>query len=255
MRTEYFSMKRFSLLLQRQKMLNLKTWLIAMISVAGFNMFIAFLTQMTSAVLDVGMKPFENFGIVAFVIMGLVFGSLAFSEMGTYAKSLQYVTLPASRFEKFFTAWLVTSVLYIIFAVVTLFATSLVMTLISMGLYDGSFIVFNPFTVSFGKAVIAFFIAHSFFFLGAVWFRKAAFFKTLLSLFVINIILNVWMTILFFLVINPFKLFAKMGQVVYNFDGMVVSEQLISWVVLGYFSILGMFMLFIAWVRFKEREV
>lgn len=255
MKTSCFSMNRFSLLLLRQKMLHLKTWLIAMISVAGFNMFIAFLTQMSSSVPDVWITPFTNFGTIAFVIMGLVFASLSFSEMGTYSRSLQFVTLPASRFEKFFTAWLVSSVFYIIFAIVTLFATSLVMALISMGLYEGSFLVFNPMTPEFGKAVIAFFIAHSFFFLGAVWFRKAAFFKTLLALFVINIIMNVWMTILFFLIINPFRLFTKMGQVVYKFEGMIFSEHLISTVVFGYFGLLAAFMLLIAWVRFKEREV
>jgi len=255
MNTEHFSLKRFTQLLLRQRMLNMKTWLIAMISVAGFILFVAFLVQMTSPVPDVWMKTFEILGIISFVVMGLVFGSLAFSEMGTYSRSLQFVTLPASRFEKFFSAWLVTSVFYIIFAVAILFVTSLLMTLVSMGLYEGSFIVFNPFTEQFGNALLAFFIAHSFFFLGAVWFRKGAFFKTLLTLFVVNVITNVWMAILFFIIINPFKLLTGAGGAVFNFDGSIVSEQLLSWSVMGFFSVLALFMLLTAWVRFKEREV
>ena len=113
MKTQFFNMERFGLVLQRQAALHYKMWITAIVSVAGSIMFIAFLNMLVTQN-NSWISIFNNFGVIAFFITGLVFASLSFSEMGTYSKSLQFITLPATQCEKFFAAWLISSVFYFI---------------------------------------------------------------------------------------------------------------------------------------------
>jgi len=252
MKTETFNTNRFILLLRRQQMLMAKSWIIALSAMIGAIIFIAFLNLIT-AQNDAWLNVFDKFGVFAFVVMGLVIASTAFSEMGTYARSLQYITLPASRFEKFFAAWLSTSVIYIITATIALIIGSIIMAVLSVIIFDGNFILFNPITIRYAEAVLAFFVAHTAFFLGAVWFRKVVFFKTLLTMFVINVINNIWIGIWVMLIINPFKL--ALGSDSYMQETTIFSEPYLKYYVIGYFVLISVFFLYVAWLRFKEREV
>lgn len=110
MKTEIFNFDRFKILLNRQLTLNLKPWLISIGSLGGILIFISWLVMISGNLHSV-MTVYQTTGIMAFFITGLVFTSMSFKEMGNYTKSLQFVILPASRFEKFFSAWLFSSVI------------------------------------------------------------------------------------------------------------------------------------------------
>jgi len=254
MKTDLFNSSRFGLLLKRQIILNYKTWLTALISVGGAIIFIAFLNLVFSQD-NSWISIFDSLGVVAFFITGLVFASLSFSEMGTYSKSLQYITLPASMFEKFTASWLLTSMGYVIFSTFTLLVSSAFMGFISLVAFKGEFLMFNPFTSQYGNAILAYFIAHTIFFLGAVWFKKAAFFKTLLTMFVINIITNTWFFAWVMIVINPFKMALEMNNTYIPFQSFTGIESVIQFWVITFSILISVILLITAWIRFKEREV
>lgn len=247
-------MSRFGLLIRRQYMLHSNSWIIALISVAGSIIFIAFMSLLFSRN-DGWLSVFNSFGVIAFFITGLVFSSLSFSEMGTYTRSLQYVTLPASRLEKFFAAWLISSVFYFIAATIMLMVSSAFVGMLSALIFKGNFLMFQPFTIHFGETALAYFIAHSIFFLGATWFRKAAFFKTLLTMFVLNIISQVWWFIWIVIIINPFRLMTNKDNLYLPFEQFSRMEPMIKNTIIGSFVTLAVIFLITAWVRFKEREV
>jgi len=254
MKTEIFNIERFGLLLRRQITLNIKSWLIALISVAGFIMFIAFL-RMISTLNDGWITLFNNLGVIAFFITGIVFTSLSFSEMGTYSKSLQYITLPASRFEKYITAWILSFVFFILLSVIFLVASSAIMGVVSVLTIKGNFLVFNPFTKTNAEILLAYFVGHSMYFLGAAWFRKAAFFKTLLTQFVVQIILNIWIYLWVFIIINPFKMFVNSSNTFINFTSFGGNETMYKQLMIGFFIVMSVVFIITSWVRFKEREV
>lgn len=252
MRTEVFNTNRFLLLLKRQQVILFRTWLIALLAVTGAVMFVAFLNLIGSQGQS-WLGSFNKFGVFAFFVTGLVFASMAFQEMGSYAKSLQYITLPATMFEKFFNAWLITSVIFVLIATLALVVASAIIALIGVLIFKADFIVFNPFTQAYLKVLLGFFIVHAAFFLGAVWFKKAAFFKTLLSLFVVNVILNIWLGIWTMLIINPFKIMADTDT---YFSSMhFTSNGQLEHIITAFIIVLALFLLFVSWVRFKEREV
>jgi hypothetical protein len=254
MKTEIFNVERFGLLLRRQITLNMKSWLIALISVAGFIIFISFLNLITT-LNDSWIGIFNSLGVVAFFITGIVFTSLSFSEMGTYSKSLQYITLPASRFEKFITAWILSFVFYLLLATVFLVFSSAIMGIISVLMFKGNFLVFNPFTIKNAEILLVYFVGHSMYFLGAAWFKKAAFFKTLLTQFVVQIILNIWIYIWVFIIINPFKMIVNSSNTFINFASFGGNETMLKNLMIGFFIALSVVFMITAWVRFKEREV
>ncbi len=254
MKTEIFNMSRFGLLIRRQSLLHSNSWIIALVSVAGSIIFIAFMSLIFSRN-DSWISSFNSFGVIAFFITGLVFASLSFSEMGTYTRSLQYVTLPASRFEKFFAAWLISSVFYFIAATIMLMFSSAFVGLLSVLIFKGNFLMFQPFTMKFAETALAYFIAHSIFFLGAAWFRKAAFFKTLLTIFILNIITQVWWFIWIVIIINPFRMIMNKDIMFLPPEHFITLEPMIKNTLIGTFVMLAVIFLITSWVRFKEREV
>jgi hypothetical protein len=254
MKTEIFNINRFGLLFRRQFLLHSNSWIIALISVAGSIIFFAFMSLLMGRN-DGWLSVFNVFGVIAFFVTGLVFASLSFSEMGTYTRSLQFVTLPASRLEKFLAAWLMTSVFYFVAATIMLVVSSAFVGMLSVLIFKGNFMMFQPFTLKYGETALAYFIAHSIFFLGATWFRKAAFFKTLLTMFVVNIITQVWWFLWIVIIINPFRLVANKDNLYLPFDQFSIMEPMIKNTLIGSFVTLAVIFLITAWIRFKEREV
>ncbi len=254
MNRELFNQDRFGLLFRRQVNLYMKSWIIALIAISGSLIFISLLL-MTASSGQVWFETFKTLGVIAFFITGLIFTSNSFSEMGTYSRSLQYITLPATHFEKFAVGWFMSSVIYILFSVVALVFASAFAGLLSLLLFKGEFVVFNPFVTKGAEVILAYFIAHSAFFLGAAWFRRAAFFKTLLVMIIFNTTINILFVIMAFVIFKPFEMLSDAQSFYMPFDAFTKLEPIVRNSVFVYFSLLAIVFTITAWVRFKEREV
>ncbi len=254
MKTEIFSFKRFALLLNRQKVLMAKTWLIAMISVISF----VFLVALLQLIFTQGYNWYNtlfSYGFFSFFVMGCVFASMAFSEMGTYAKSFQYICLPASPLEKFLSAWFISFVVFIIAAILLLTVASLILALISVMLFSQEFVFFNLLAQNYSaNLLLLFFGYHSIYFLGAVWFKKAAFFKTLLTSIVWGFIIIISFVFLFIIIVKPFSLLADPNVHVSDSLFANIGEDMRFFNSSIPLIMQSVFLLFIAWIRFNERE-
>lgn len=137
-------------------------------------------------------------------IVGSIAASTAFREYSHKDKNLQALMLPISSVERFIEKWLIFTPAFIIASMVFTFITSGAASLLNLIVFKQSVGLFNPFTAEAWKLIPIFLVVQSIFYLGSAWFRKAAFFKVLLSLFCLNTIFSILATILAFLLVRPY---------------------------------------------------
>lgn len=194
-----FSVSRFQLVLKRFLALNQRTWLIGFLCVAGFLLAVAVLPTMSElmSVQRPGFIAIRGFTLSLYTLGGLILTSMLFNEIHSPTKAFQFLTLPSTTSEKLFAAWFTGSVIYTVVSMVSIVVLSLLVEVIkgvNLGIWT-PFNIFNPFTADVISTILSFFFYQSIFLLGAVYFKKNNFIKTLLvmivviltALFVLNI--------------------------------------------------------------------
>lgn len=196
-----FHAPRFGAYFKKHIVDNYRLYLMSVIVLCGL-----ILTVMLFAVFTSGNKKFTDgnpFYLVLLFITGLIFTGFSFNQFGDKPRGVDYLLLPASHFEKFLTAWLTTTVGFMIvyhlaFAVSVLIASGL-LTLRTdiVDSFDWSHIFKKEFIVAFET----WFLAHAVIMLGAVYFNKFSIIKTLFILILFIVLmgsLNMLMTNLLF---------------------------------------------------------
>jgi hypothetical protein len=111
---------------------------------------------------------------------GFVLIRNVFLDLHNPNKGYRYLTLPASAFEKFFSRWFVTGILYALsFTLVTVFVYFLNKLVLmvdgSTSYFLDSFDIASP---AVWHAILTYLVLHSVVFLGCIYFKKQALFKT-----------------------------------------------------------------------------
>ena len=191
-KTKQFSWKRFACILKIDAAEQRKGIIIAVSIILGIH----FIIYLTSAFTGPSEEIHTIFFANALFIAGLIATSLVFRDF--YAKDRAYFSLllPASNFEKYLSKFLITTLGYVLGGIVVYFVYSMLAMGIAYALFGGSYGVFNPFSGTLWKMIGAYIVAHSIFFFGAVYFKKAAYLKTLLSLIVFAILLTIFVSLL-----------------------------------------------------------
>ncbi|MDZ7721198.1 MAG: hypothetical protein U5K72_20415 [Balneolaceae bacterium] len=198
-----FSISRFQLVLKRYVALNQRTWLIGFLCIAGFLLAIAVLPTISTmfSVDRPGFIAIRGLTLSLYTLGGLILTSMIFNEVHSPTKAFQFLTLPSTTSEKLFAAWFAGSVVYTVVSMVAIVALSLLIETIK-GVNTGHwtpFNLFNPFSADVLSMVLRFFFYQSIFLLGAVYFKKNTFIKTLLVIIVFVLgtifILNIGMLI------------------------------------------------------------
>lgn len=250
---DIFDFKRFLLFLQRYLVLNSKSILLALAAISGTLIITSVLTSIGGN--GIRQSSFENTSYFSLFLMGLVFASMCFSELHRPEKSIQFLTLPASRFEKVLAAWLSTTVIFIVTAMAFFYVAYFIASGLAFVLTNSSFVAINLFNDGFWKTVGAYWIVHSVFFLGAVYFRGYNFVKTVLSVFVIQFVLGLLMAIFGFIVFKD----VIFGSCLSNFKWDQNQSEFFTDIALPALKITGsvilpIFLLIVSYIRFNERE-
>lgn len=187
----HFSMDRFRWVLKRTVVLNQRTWITGFLSVAGFLLVIAILPFISNifTVARPGFAAVREAAIFFYILGGLVLTSMIFNEIHTPTKAFHFLTLPATSWEKLTAAWFTGTVIYTITTMASIFVLSVVIETVK-GINTGvwsSFFVFNPFTSEIFGTVLLYFFYQSIFLLGAVYFQKNNFLKTLLVIIAVSL--------------------------------------------------------------------
>jgi hypothetical protein len=243
-----FSIPRVLQLCLRFFVYNRRSWLIGFGAATGFILAIWLLPLILAS--DPGHQySFEHLqgtAMLLYVLGGLFLTSNLFGELHTPSSSYQFLTLPATTFEKLFAAWLISSLLYTIIVMTGLIGLSFIVESVS-AIHTGtgiSYTLFNPFSDDALNSIGNYFVFHSFFMLGAVYFRKNNFLKTFLSLILLFFLLiSISTTALLIMgdsveAVVEIKLFDNMSGI-----------QILFW------TVLTLFILFLSYIRLRNKQV
>jgi hypothetical protein len=183
-------------------------------------------------------------------LCGLVFTSKIFAELNNRQKAYAYLTLPVSTAEKLVGSWLLSSPAFTIL----FFIISLILYLIACLTGSSMNVYTQIFDLYVWKSIATFLVAQSIFFLGAIYFRKNNFMKTLFALFLL----------LFFIMMIPGLYSGFMFRIVWGQKGESgittvfdndLMESLSKVISFAFWALLGPFMLLISYYKLKERRV
>lgn len=246
-----FDINRFKLLLLRQIRFNTQTLLIGFGAVVGFLLVITLIKVMFGSPFVVDNK---FFGLVMpfFFAGGYVFTSTIFSELRSSNQGYLFLTLPASTFEKLVVSWLITSLLYVLASIFIMFIMNVI-----LNVFSGHAVpLFNLFQSSMLKSYAVYIVTQPVFLLGAIYFRRVNFLKTMLSLFAIAVIISIYSSVAArIIVIHKFSSFqafdGDMPDNLRNFFENIFAPtiKIIFW------YCLAPFFLVVSYFRLKEREV
>lgn len=250
-----FSYERVLLVSKRFFILNQKNWLIGITGIAG----LLFSFWLLPVILASGNSTQSGFGsslerIAMFLYFagGLALTSHIFHEVHSPNTSYQFLTLPATNFEKFSAAWFVSAIGYTIAAMTAIVLLSFsveIVASINTGNWS-QFSLFNPFRADILESVSNYIMFQSIFLLGAIYFRKNNFLKTLL----------VYIILVFGLLL--------LAGIIFLITGITMQENLSVHMhfegFTGFFSVLWqfiigilftLFILFLAYLQLKNKQV
>jgi hypothetical protein len=248
-----FSFSRLYLLMRRQVFSNGKSLLIAFGGVSGFLLVISLLVAHFNAPALGGLK---NLYLTIMFIGGYIFTSNIYSDLHQMQRSYNYLTLPVSVSERLFSNWLISAILFPLISVLAMALIILLSNLVTKFTIDMAPIQ-GIFSSSTFTAVKVYIITQSIFLLGATYFRKNNFLKTLLAVFLLGLVINLYTGFLGWGLFNGFKTSAIMfdnQQMPASFENLFMKQiPDASRFVFNYLML--PFFLLTTWFSIKERQV
>lgn len=197
------------------------------------------------------------------IVWGSINASLMFIEMYDKKYNEAWLLLPASALEKTLSRYLRGSVFFILHLLVFVTVAALVLEGFNMSVFGRTNGLFNPLDPQVWDIIGIFMVIQPIFFLGGAWFRRARWFKTVISVFLIALILSVVAGIAFLILFSGY--FDGSGwtlpqnitlgdsglneHVAMLFDGTVIFLKVLC------FGIMPPFCWYVAWLRVRETQV
>ena len=257
--TNIISHRRLLYLLKRDILSNITTTLIIFGAVTAVIYLISALTAYNRA--PSGQLYFTLFTNLLFM-GGLIVTSMVFREMHRKETAQNYLLLPASNFEKFFSRLLISTVGFAALTLVSLAIISYLSEGINTLIFNRHNQIFNPFTKEIWLLMAHYFVAQSIFFLGAVYFRKYNFIKTINIIFLLGITVSILGTLFTRIIyFDIFEGFFRLKDISFSvqWNRLAIQPENITLLVniakVMYWLIPAPLLWTIAYFRIKEAEV
>ncbi len=194
------NIKRLYLFVRRQVLSNSGSWLIAFGGIAGVLLVISLLVAHFQPQNLSGMTGLY-FSVL--FVGGYVFTAGIFNELHNPQKSYQFLTLPVSATERLLGGWLLTGIVFPVFGVLAMSLIVLLANLVMNFTLDVTPFqsVFSPQSFTALKVYV---VTQSVFLLGAAYFRKNNFLKTILALFIISVVVQIVVATTAWALFSPF---------------------------------------------------
>ncbi len=249
-----FSIRRLYLLIRRYVLSNTSGLFIAFGGLAGTLMVISLLVAYFNPANLPGLIPFY---LSIMFIGGYIFTSNIFSELDYPRRAHHYLTLPVSVTERLGSAWIVTGILYPLLAFLSIGLIVFVANLIMNFAFD-----LQPFQGVFSQtglnAIRTYLVTQSVFLLGAAYFRKNNFLKTLLAMFVVGMVLAVITGLFGWMLLSPYvpggEFSIGPGNLSAGMESLFMNTiPATARILFNYLAV--PFFLAVTWFTLKEREV
>ena len=244
-----FNTSRFMQLIKRDAIIYRRPILIAMACIPVIAIMIFYIQELTeeSAFSHQFFLPWFN---IFLFVGGVAFTSIVMWEFRTDAGRTQYLTLPASNFEKWLSRYLYSLIIYPLYIIIIFHI---------IGSYGDVYGDGRSLRTFMFVSLKLFLVIHAFMFLAAIWFNNysapKAFFYGLAVFFIVVIIISIFFRLIFFdafdgflmmnqeIKIEPNEAFQTEVENVY----MPIIDKLFWW---G----LPIFLWFVSYFKMKEKE-
>jgi hypothetical protein len=194
---QFFNFKRFQLLVAKHWADNKKRYILSVLAFIG--LLISWFSFTLLTIQDFPMaRPIQQITFFfSLFAVGTFYASQYFRDLGSRAKGINFLLVPASAFEKLLCSLLYTVVLFFVVFTLAYYLVDIVMVNIANGIYGSQSnaskaSVVNMFKVNLLRFnsdsslnfLLMFFSVQSAFLLGSVYFEKYSFIKTIISGFV-----------------------------------------------------------------------
>ncbi|MEA1911642.1 MAG: hypothetical protein U9N32_08215 [Spirochaetota bacterium] len=239
--TNIISPRRLISLLKRDILSNINTTLITLGAVTA-------LIYLISAITAYNRAPYTQLYFTLFTnllfVGGFIVTSMIFKEMHRKETAQNYLLIPASNFEKFFSRLLISTIGFALITLIGITAISYLSEGVNTLIFKRHNDFFNPFSKIVWTLMAHYLVAQSIFFLGAVYFRKYHFIKTINIIFLIQlsitIIAALFVRIVYFDLFDGFfsigdtSLFIKWEALPLNagsFTNLIKTLKILYWLV------------------------
>ncbi|MCF7914497.1 MAG: hypothetical protein K9L66_04960 [Spirochaetaceae bacterium] len=260
---ERFSLKRMELLMRRDITTGYKNVLIIIAALAAVLItfdVLSFTIFQGSA--EIG-HHLSTFSTILF-IGGFIATSGIFKEVHKRESAQAYLMLPASPLEKTVSRILISNLGWILLTLLWYSAYSYLSAGVTELIAGQHHYLFNPFQTQFWLIVANYLVVQSIFLVGAIYFRKAQLFKTLLTLFAAGVLFSIFMAVLVRIVFAPYfsgmfiidnaKLIGPMFEdMPFRFQDKIKVLMIIRNVF--YWGLLAPVAWLITYIRFREVQV
>jgi hypothetical protein len=201
---------------------------------------------------------FSGLLVIAILVSGPIAASHSFNELHSRSKNEAYLLVPASALEKMLCRLLQAAFLFPLSVLVFVVLLSVVVAVIRLPIVGGEFALFSPWPMLDLRLIGFVIVNQSIFFLGAAWFRKQQFFKTILTctglsiagLFFVSLIIRVFFGDVWSVGIDPDVDWRAMFQ---GWAGSMSAFGSLAKVL--YFFGLPVFCWTVSWMRIRETQV
>ncbi len=186
------------------------------------------------------------------ILISLLFREDLFTRVNTH----QFLMLPASPEEKFFSRALIGAVLYPVALTILFMGTSLIIEPLFYLIFRDRITLFNPWSMNILTTGLNYFTLSSIFFLGSIYFRKLHFFKTIFSTLAVLLSFGIIAALLGRLIFNEcFTGITINTEVNYSLSSRDFPLKAMEWIgKIFYFIVLPLFCYTVAFLRLKEVE-
>lgn len=228
-----------------------------LIGAGGIIAFILAISAMASSFEPRGVVNINTMKTIFSLLVsfgGAIMASFSFHRISTKGGALNYLSIPASREEKFLVIFLSTAIFYPLGATIIFLFGELIAQM-GWSVTGGDFNMYVPMMEdsfqSLKYALLSFYLMHSFYFLGSIIFKKYSFLKSTVAFFVISFLMWLIGVVIFFLVIGSFGNIAS-----YNFsiDNQTI-EQYLGFIGQAIMVIIFVGLWALSFLKFKKKEV
>jgi hypothetical protein len=252
--SEHLSWPRLASLLRNEAKSLFRSWLIVSALLVGALVLV---NELSSAG-DSGYPVYGFWFFAALFVWGTIASSLSFTALHDKSKNTAYLLLPASALEKTIAPLLFLTIGLVAYLLVLMTVASAAIETVDRLVSGYANEFFDPFdrVLWHTGAIPSYFVAQSWFFLGAAWFRSAHYIKTVLAI-VIGLCMLVFLTALAAWVAGFAVIDLPRVEVRPDFGYWLWASRpwLRPFFAIVWFVVVPIFCWYLTWQRVKETQV
>ena len=236
----------------------LKRWKILLISATVGTLVVLICgiaaSQRTGTILHQVLYPFFLYG------SGFIVTARAFQELDDAKAAGTWLMIPASTFEKFSSRLFLTSIGYVAGSMLVYFMVAVISKGLNQMIFEFSHPLFNPLDPWVRYNAALYLVLQSLFLVGAIYFRRFAYVKTILFLSLLSLVFLIGLFVMSKWILGDNIRALLSGEYLISWELLSmqwagqIRDALLFWIKIGFWGVLAPLCYVITYFRLREIE-